>query len=151
NLPFHVFSQKNKNNNNNSNQPTASTQKSNNLQANSKVAIPAGFDQYKDSTVPFVFDYPKIWGMPAATTEPGYTKRGGTNKPDGTHAVLIGFATNKDVEVVATSGKYLPPARTPLFYDYSQWCIKPNDSKKYNSVLDFTTTNGVDTISTTQT
>lgn len=145
NLPLHVFKQdKTKDNGPSSSQPVTTAPPP----PASQRTIPAGFNQYKDSAVPFSFDYPTIWGLPTAVTEPGYSKRGGTFKADGTYAVTISFATNKDVQIVATSGKYLPAARASFYYDFGQWCIGSSDGKIYKSALRFTSANGVDTATT---
>ncbi len=144
-LPFHIFKQNKVNNNNTNSSPPVSTSTP---PPATQTTIPTGFNQYKDSSIPFTFDYPTTWGLPTAVPEPGYSKRGGTNKADGTYAVTITFATNKDVQIVATSGKYLPAARASFYYDFGQWCIGSSDSKIYKSLLRFTTTAGVDTATT---
>jgi len=94
------------------------------------------------------FAAPTAWGTPTSSTDPGYTSRDATNKSTGTHAYLVDFATNKDVQVAVTSSKYLPAARTALYYDFLQWCTGTNDGKFYLGVLNFTTTNKVDTATT---
>jgi hypothetical protein len=112
-------------------------------------AVPAGFSAYTDSALPFSFNYPTIWGVPTVTTEQGFSKRGGTNKTDGTYAYFVNFATNKDVQIAVTSGKYLPPTRSTQYYDFLAWCVSTTDTKIYKSVLNFTTATGVDIPSTT--
>lgn len=107
--------------------------------------VPPGYSAYDDSALPFSFNYPTSWGTPTVTTEQGFSKRGGNNKSDGTYAYLVGFATNKDVQMAVTSSKYLPPARGTLYYDYLSWCVNPTDNKFYKSVLAFTSAGGVDT------
>jgi hypothetical protein len=141
NMPIHVFKQdKAKDNGSSSAQPVTTATPP----PASKNTIPTGFNQYKDSSLPFTFDYPTAWGLPTATTEPGYSIRGGANKADGTYAVTINFATNKDVQIVTTSGKYLPAARPNSYYDFGQWCIQ-SDGKIYKNILHSTNSNGVDT------
>jgi hypothetical protein len=139
NLPFHVFKQ-----------TTVTTSKgtitkttASNTSTNSPT--PAGFSNYDDSALPFSFNYPTIWGSPSVTTEPGFSKRGGDNKSDGTFAYFVTFASNKDVQMVVTSGTLLPPTRATQYYDYLNWCISPTDKKAYQSILTFTTAGGVDT------
>lgn len=144
NLPVHVFKQKNKADNKSSSSPTAFVPPT----TTPKVSIPAGFTQYKDSSVPFVFDYPVIWGAASATTEQGFSKRGPNIKSDGVYAVTFNFATNKDVQLVATSGKYLPAARGAFYYDFGQWCIGTGDNKIYKNSVHFTTAAGIDTATT---
>ncbi len=107
--------------------------------------VPTGYSAYDDSALPFSFNYPTSWGAPTVTTEQGFTKRGGDNKSDGTYAYLVGFATNRDVQMAITSSKYLPPARGTLYYDFLSWCVNPADKKIYKSILAFTTSGGIDT------
>jgi hypothetical protein len=101
--------------------------------------VPTGFTTYKVDGAEASFAYPSAWGAPTVTKDPGFSKRGGANKSDGTHAYLVDFATNKDVEVALTSSKYLPAARTALYYDFLQWCVGTNDGKLYKQTLKFTT------------
>lgn len=140
NLPFHIFKkQQNQVASNGSN--TAST-----TPPPASSSVPAGFSAYKDSNLPFTFNYPTLWGTPTVTTEQGYSKRGGTNKADGTYAYLVNFATNKDVQIAVTSAKYLPPTRpAALYYDFLGWCTGQNSSEYFKSILTFTSASGVDT------
>lgn len=110
--------------------------------------IPEGFTLYKLSGTSVSFAYPDAWGTPAPVADPGFSKRGGALKSDGTYAYLVNFATNKDVQVVLTSNKYLPAERTALYYDFLQWCVGTNDAKFYKQLLRFTTVNGIDTPTT---
>jgi hypothetical protein len=140
NLPFHIFKQKTE---------TVSTSKPiTNKPAAAGPTLPAGFKEYKLADTNIAFAAPTAWGDPTSTTDPGYALRGGTNQPTGTYAYLVNFATNKDVQVAVTSNKYLPTARTPLYYDYLQWCVGSNDNKFYQSVLNFSTANKIDTPTT---
>ncbi len=107
--------------------------------------VPPGYSAYSDSAMPFSFNYPTSWGAPTVTTEQGFSKRGGDNKSDGIYAYLVGFATNKDVQMAVTSTKFLPPARGALYYDFLGWCVNPADNKIYATVLPFTSASGVDT------
>ena len=142
NLPVHFFKQKAA-----TSTPPASPAASTNTP--STPATPAGFNTYKISGTSIVFAAPTTWGAPTSTAEPGYSQRGGTNQSDGTHAYLVDFATNKDVEIAVTSSKYLPPPRTaPLYYDYLQWCVGTNDGQIYESILHFSTANKIDTPTT---
>jgi len=144
NLPFHVFKQKT--------QPAASTtapQASNqNQNVQPAPSIPAGFKEYQLAGTNLTFAAPLAWGDPTSMTDPGYSKRGDDNQSDGTYAYLVNFATNKDVQIAVTSGKYLPPKRTPLYYDYLKWCVGTNDGNIYKSVLHFTVKDKVDTPTT---
>jgi|SRR5579862_264275 len=139
-LPFHIFKQKSQ---------TASTPPAPaSNPAASTPAIPAGFSDYKLSGTNLTFAAPTAWGDPTSTTDPGYSARGGTNQSDGVYAYLVNFATNKDIQIAVTSSKYLPAVRTPLYYDYLQWCLGTNDNKIYESVLNFSTSNKIDTPTT---
>src|SRR4029078_6001815 len=131
-LPFYVFRKK---------QQAAETQTVTPPVAkqNTTPTIPTGFTQFSLPGTTLSFAYPTVWGTPAATTEPGFSKRGGTNKSDGTYAYLVSFATNKNVQIALTSAKYLPAARATLYYDYLQWCVGTADAKFYKSILHFTT------------
>jgi hypothetical protein len=141
-LPHHFFKQKSA-----SSTPPASSATSSNTP--SAPATPAGFNKYKISGTSIEFAAPATWGAPTSTPDPGYSKRGGTNLSDGTHAYLVDFATNKGVEIAVTSSKYLPATRTtPLYYDYLQWCVGTNDGQIYESVLHFSTANKIDTPTT---
>jgi hypothetical protein len=110
--------------------------------------LPAGFKEYKLADTNITFAAPAAWGDPASTTDPGYAERGGTNQPTGNFAYLVNFAINKDIQIAVTSSKYLPAVRAPLYYDYLQWCTGSADSKIYQSILNFSTANKVDTPST---
>lgn len=144
NLPFHIFKQK---------QPATSSSStpppSTNQQAATAPSIPAGFKEYQLSGTNITFAAPTAWGAPTSSPEAGYSKRGAGQQSDGTHAYLISFASNKDVQLAVTSGKYLPAARGTQYYDYLQWCTGTSDGKYYQSTLHFTTTAGIDAPSTT--
>ncbi|HET6863950.1 MAG TPA: hypothetical protein VFH37_02010 [Candidatus Saccharimonadales bacterium] len=101
--------------------------------------LPAGFTKYNLSGTDISFTAPTSWGTPNSTTDPGYSKRGGTSKSDGVHAYLVDFPNNKDVEIAVTSAKYLPAARDSLYYDYLQWCTGSADGKFYFAMLQFST------------
>jgi hypothetical protein len=141
NLPYHIFKQKV------ANTPAVSTTAKQSV-ASSTTVLPVGFKQYKIAGSSVTFAAPASWGDPTSATVGGFSKRGGTNQSDGTYAYVVDFAINKDVQIAVTSSKYLPPARTPLYYDFLQWCTGTNDNKFYQSVLKFTTTDKVDTPST---
>lgn len=102
-------------------------------------SVPSGFTEYKLSGTTLTFAAPTAWGTPTSTNDPGYTKRGNNAQSDGTHAYLVGFPNNKDVEVAVTSNKYLPAARATQYYDYLQWCTGTADNKTYFATLEFTT------------
>ena len=140
-LPFHVFTQKSKTPV--SNPPTAATP---NLAPASN--LPAGFTKYNLSGTDISFAAPAAWGQPTSDTESGYSARSTAAKADGIYAYLVTFAANKDVQIAVTSSKFLPPARDATFYDFLQWCVGTNDNKIYKSLLNFTTSNKVDTPST---
>lgn len=108
-------------------------------------AIPPGYSAYNDSALPFSFNYPTSWGTPTVTTEQGFSKRGGENKSDGIYAYLVGFATNKDVQMAITSAEYLSPVRSAMYYDFLSWCLNPDDNKYYKSVMGVSSAAGVDT------
>jgi hypothetical protein len=141
-LPFHIFTQKN---NSSTATETAPPAAQSTPAPASTPSLPAGFTLYNLSKTDITFAAPTAWGQPSSKTEDGYSSRSATAKPDGTYAYLVTFATNKDVQVTVTSGKYLPPTRDATYYDYLQWCTGTNDGKFYESILHFTTTNGVDT------
>lgn len=143
-LPFHIFRKTT---------PVSQTTSAPAAPANQSVnstqpTIPAGFTQYKIAGTTVIFAYPTAWGTPTASPDLGYTKRGGTNKSDGTYAYLVNFASNKDVQAVVTSSKYLPPIRASLYYDFIQLCIGTSDAKYYKSLLHFSTTDKIDTPTT---
>jgi hypothetical protein len=142
NVPFHVIKH---------HKPAATTTNnttSNNQTPSTATTLPTGFKEYKLADTSITFAAPLAWGDPTSTLDPGYSKRGGTNQSDGTYAYLVNFSTNKDVQVAVTSNKYLPAARSTLYYDYLQWCTGTNDGKYYESILRFTTTDKVDVPST---
>jgi hypothetical protein len=153
-LPFHIFNKQKTSAVAPSPAPKANT--SNSIsQPPAQSAIPEGFTKYEAKDAGLSFAYPTAWGTPALTKDPGFSKRGGTNKTDGTHAFLVNFATNKDVQVALTSSKYLPESRPAngtawYYYDYLQWCTGTNDNKLfYKQTLHFATdTSKVDTPAT---
>lgn len=144
-MPFHIFSH------NKSTPPSSQSNSSTGSSSSqsSQPTIPAGFTLYQPAGTPLEFAYPVAWGTPTTTTDPGFSQRGTGKKTDGVHAYLVDFATNKKVEIAVTSSKYLPASRTPLYYDYLQWCIGPTDNKIYKQLLHFATTAGIDTPGTT--
>ena len=109
-------------------------------------SLPSGFKAYKLATASF--DYPAVWGAPVTTTDPGFSKRGTGSVSDGTHAYVVNFTVNKDVQLAFTSSKYLPASRSALYYDYLSWCTGTNDDKFYESTLHFATDSGIDTPTT---
>lgn len=112
--------------------------------------IPQGFTQFKLADTTISFAYPTTWGTTVVTTDLGFSKRGTSQKSDGTYAYLINFSQNKDVQVAITSAKLLPPARGAQYYDFLQWCTGTADSKYYKTILHFTTdTTKIDTPTTT--
>ncbi|MBX4188760.1 hypothetical protein KW792_01525, partial [Candidatus Saccharibacteria bacterium] len=140
--PFHVIKH---------DKPVATTTNnttSNNQTPSTTTTLPTGFKEYKLADTSITFAAPIAWGDPTSTLDPGFSKRGGTNQSDGTYAYLVNFSTNKDVQVAVTSNKYLPAARTTLYYDYLQWCTGTNDGKYYEAILHFTTADKIDTPST---
>ncbi len=143
-MPFHIF----KKSTPTVTQTTINTTNNAQSAAASTPTASSGLKVYTLSGAGVTFNYPTAWGNPTATAEPGFSKRGGSNASDGTYAYLVNFATNKDVQLVFTSPKFLPVSRGPLYYDYLQVCIGTNDAKFYKSTLHFTTSNGVDTPST---
>jgi len=144
NLPFHFFKQDKAATPSQTQQPAAQQPAAQTATS----SLPSGFKLYSLSGTNMTFAAPGAWGDPTSTTEQGYRKRGGTNQPNGTYAYIVTFATNKDVQVVVTSNQYLPPARDRQYYDYLQWCTGSNDGKYYQSVLNFTTEDKVDSPST---
>jgi hypothetical protein len=134
-LPFHVFKQKTTPVATTTPQPKATT-------------APAGFTVYQITSTPITFAAPALWGEPTSTLDAGYTSRSEGAKSDGTHAYIIDFAINKDVQVAVTSSKYLPASRAIQYYDFLQWCTGTSDGKIYLGVLQFTTTNKVDKATT---
>jgi hypothetical protein len=150
NLPFHIFNKQKKSTSAAS--PAPITQNSPPVsQPPAQSAVPAGFTKYDLTDAGVSFAYPTAWGTPAVTKDPGFSKRGGTNKSDGTYAYLVNFGTNKDVGLALTSSKYLPATqgnKTPPYYGYLGWCNGTNDGKYYQQELKFTTNSGVDTPTT---
>jgi len=140
-LPFHVFTQKPEKTASNPSTPAAPS-------AAPVSNLPAGFTKYNLSGTDISFAAPTAWGQPTSDTEAGYSSRSTAAKADGVYAYRVTFASNKDVQITVTSGKYLPPARDAAYYDFLQWCVGTNDNKIYKSVLNYTTTNKVDTPST---
>jgi hypothetical protein len=111
--------------------------------------VPTGFSEYKLDGTSISFDYPTVWGTPKVTSDPGFSKRGGTNKTDGTYAYLVDFGDNKDIQLALTSVKLLPAARGTQYYDYLQWCVGTADQKFYKQIMHYVTTSQVDTPTTT--
>jgi hypothetical protein len=145
NLPFHIFNKQKTSSSTSATQSKAAAPQPVS-QPPAQSAVPTGFTTYKVDGADVSFAYPTAWGTPTVTKDPGFSKRGSTNKSDGTHAYLVDFATNKDTEVALTSSKYLPAARAALYYDFLQWCTGTNDGKLYKQTLKFTTDAGkVDT------
>lgn len=146
NLPFHVFKKAAPAT------PAATPKPASAASVKSTPAIPAGMSAFSDPAAPLVFYYPSAWGKPSVTTEDGTTKRSTDpkteSKSDGIHTYIINFGTNKDVELSATSNKYLPKRTTTAYSDYLQWCIGTSDSKFYQQTLRYTTANGIDTPTT---
>src|SRR3989344_1029896 len=137
-LPFHIFPQDKP-------APPTSDQVA---PAPASSTLPKGFSTYAVTAAELSFTYPTVWGEPAVTTDPGFSKRGGENKSDGTYAVLVNFATNKDVQLAITSSQLLPAVRSSLYYDFQRVCTGTADGKFYKGVLLFATTDGVDTPTT---
>jgi hypothetical protein len=149
-LPFHIF---NKQKMSTVTAPTPPAAKASNpiSQPPTQSAVPAGFTKYEVADAGLSFAYPTAWGTPAVVKDPGFSKRGATNKTDGTYAYLVNFATNKDMQLALTSSKYLPATqgtKTPPYYGYLAWCTGTNDGKFYQQELKFSTVGGVDTPTT---
>ncbi len=119
--------------------PATTTPPANQNQNRAASSLPAGFSQYKLSGTDLTFGAPTAWGTPTSTSDPGFTKRGNNNQSDGTHAYIVDFPNNKDVQIAVTSNKYLPAARDSQYYDYLQWCTGTADNKVYFAALEFTT------------
>jgi hypothetical protein len=136
-LPFHIF-----------NKPEVITQPAPSPAPVVAPAPPSNLTKYTVPSTTLSFSYPNEWGTATTASEAGFAARGGGAKPSGDYAYLVSFAGDKDVQIAITSSKYLPPARTPLYYDYLQWCIGTNDNKFYRSMLQFTTAGGIETPST---
>lgn len=136
-LPFHIFEQEEK---------TAETVTP---PAAAQPTVPAGFTATKLVEANLGFNYPTAWGAPTAAADMGFTERKSGAKPDVNYAFVVDFPDNKDVQLAVTSGKYLPPARTALYYDILGWCVGTADGKYYGSVLRYSTsTDKTDTPST---
>ena len=119
---------------------TATTPPVNNTQTPAaQTSVPSGFTQYKLSGTTLTFAAPTSWGTPQSSADPGYSKRGNNAQSDGTHAYIVDFPDNKDVQIAVTSNKYLPAARSTQYYDYLQWCTGTADNKIYFATLEFTT------------
>lgn len=134
NLPYHFFSQK-----------TATKSDSS---TSAKSSLPAGFSQYQLNDAKVGFGAPTSWGTPTSSSDPGYSQRGGSLKSDTTHAFLVTFAQNKDVQLALTSSSSLPGSTDNRYFDYLQWCQGTIDQQLYLQRLIFTTTDGVDTPAT---
>jgi hypothetical protein len=147
NLPFHIFN-KQKQDNIVTPPPAPTTPVT--PPTPQAAQLPAGFSEYKISGTPLSFAYPSAWGKPTTTKVDGYSKLGENNKPDGVFAYRVKFATNKDVEVAATSSKYLSSntKEQKEYFAYLQWCKGTNDNKFYQSVLNSTTNGDVATPTT---
>jgi hypothetical protein len=142
-LPFHIFNK----------QKTSDAPATTTVVKTSKPStpppvqstVPSGFTKYSVTDTNINFAYPAAWGTATVAKDPGFSKRGGTNKTDGTYAYKVNFAANKDIEVALTTSKYLPASRGALYYDFLDWCSGTNDNKFYKKSLHFTTESGVDT------
>lgn len=137
NLPLHIFNKSEKTADSSASTPTSPSSN-----------LPEGFSKYNLAATNLYFASPTAWGVPTVTTDDGFTKRGNNNPADGKYAYITSFPNNKDIEVIFISSKYLPPARTAMYYDFLQWCIGTNDGNYYQSALRYTTLNGVDTPAT---
>jgi hypothetical protein len=142
-LPFHIFNKQKFPGVAATNSPAPAAV--NNPAPSPSSSVPSGFTAYKLTGTNVSFAYPTAWGAPTATSDSGFSKRGGSNKSDGTYAYLLNFATNKDVQLAFTSSKYLPTTRGTLYYDFLQWCTGTNDGKFYKQLMRFTSANGTDT------
>lgn len=136
NLPLHIFKQS---------KPAVTSTPA----ATSGSTIPPGFVATKLVEANLTFAYPTTWGAPTAAIDQGFSKRSTSAKADVSYAFLLSFPDNKDVQVVITSAKFLPPPRATLYYDFLGWCVGSVDAKYYLGALRFATENGVDTPSTT--
>jgi hypothetical protein len=136
-LPYHVFSHY---------KAASSTSANGASPTTSTSSIPAGFSQYQLSDASVQFDAPTAWGTPSFASDPGYSSRGGGAKSDGTHAFLVTFAQNKDVQLSFTSGSLLPASASDnRYFDALQWCQGSIDQKFYLQRLLYTSANKVDT------
>lgn len=129
NLPYHIFPQ----------DKAATTDSAPAAGSATQATIPAGFSGTKLVEAGLAFSYPTTWGAPSATTDLGFSKRSASAKPDANYAFVVNFPDNKDVQLAITSGKFLPPARATLYYDYLGWCVGTVDAKYYAGVLRFNT------------
>lgn len=136
NLPFHIFKQKTA--------ATVTPPAPKTQTQSAAAALPAGFTAYKLDGTSLTFAAPTSWGQPSSSSDQGFSTRGPTSQSDGTYAYLVNFAANKDVQIVATASKFLPPARGALYYDFLQWCTGTSDGKIYKSILHFSTTDKTD-------
>lgn len=127
NLPFHIFKQ----------EQAAGPEAP--VVSSTASTIPTGFTSTKLVEAGLTFAYPTSWGAPTAATDQGFSKRTPNAKPDVNYAFLVSFPGNKDVQLAITSGKYLPPARAALYYDFLGWCVGTADGKYYAGVLRFNT------------
>lgn len=137
NLPVHIFKK--------ADTATTSSQPSS---PGTQASVPAGFTSTKLVEANLTFAYPTAWGAPTATTDQGFSKRSASAKADVNYAFVVSFATNKDVVVAITSGKFLPPARAAGYYDFLGWCVGTADTKYYAGVLRFAAAAGVDSPTT---
>ncbi len=109
----------------------------------------SGYTLFKDSSVPIAFSYPTAWGKSTVVAEDGTTKRSSSSKAEGVFSYKFTFDSNKDVQILVTSNKYLPLRKTTQYYDYLQWCAPASGVGKFNQqTLRFTTSGGVDTPTT---
>ena len=129
NLPYHIFAQ----------DKATSTKTTDTAGTTTQATTPSGFSATKLVEAGLAFSYPSSWGAPSATTDLGFAKRSASATPDANYAFVVNFPDNKDVQIVITSGKFLPPARTTLYYDYLGWCVGTADAKYYAGALRFST------------
>lgn len=130
-LPFHIFKE--------SDPVEEATSPAS---GDSQAVVPTGFTGTKLVEANLSFVYPTAWGAPTANVEQGYSERKADAKPDASYAFVVDFPNNKDVQMVVTSGKHLPPTRASnaiLYYDLLGWCLGTADAKYYVSVLRFST------------
>ena len=140
NLPYHFFSQ-----------PAVSTTAATttNTSSTTQASVPSGFSQYQLNAATIQFAAPTTWGTPSFTSDPGFSQRGGGAKSDGTHAYLVSFAQNKDVQLALTAPGFLPASSTDSrYFDYLQWCQGTIDHNFYLQKLVYTTSKGVDSPAT---
>lgn len=128
NLPFHIFKQE---------EAVTDTQAP--AISSTTSTNPTGITTTKLVEAGLTFAYPTSWGAPTATADQGFSKRAPNAKPDVNYAFLVSFPGNKDVQMAITSGKFLPPTRAALYYDFLGWCVGTADGKYYAGVLRFTT------------